>query len=679
MNRRREMGSTSVSPIRKPTVDESASLLSQIPDEDHNLTLYNKVPYYLPCASWIPSYTFRKFSGDLIAGISLASFQIPLSMSYATAVAHVPPMCGLCGLAIAPIIYAFLGSVPQMIVGPEAAICLVVGQGVDSLLTVHKSIDPVELVGIITFLSGATLLGAGIGRCGFLDNVLSGALLRGFISGVGIVMITKSLVGELGLSDILSQLPTDETDHHKSPFELVLFLFRYRKHTHVPTALFALGAFLSLLCFRLVKKVLVRKNFKKAVFFPEILLVVIASTFICDYYDLDDQGVKVMGRISDHMFAFKFPFSQTNRKWVSPLVSTSFMAALLGFFESTTASKSLGSTYDLVISSNRELVALGALNIFASCFGGLPSFGGYGRSKINALSGATTCASGLVMGVVALLSIFFLLDFLYYLPVCVLSVITTIVGMSLLEEAPTDVAFHMRARGWNELIIFCLTVFTTIFYSVDAGIALGSGYSLIRVIKHSAQSRIHILGKLDDSDRFLNAETESSTSDSASMISHSKKIRQVEGCLIVKIPEPLTFTNTSDLRTRLKRLERYGSASTHPATPRRRLKSMTRFVVFDMEGMTGCDSSAAQILLEIVENYKKRGIFVFFTRVASRDSVRRRLANSRINRALISSSSELFNVDQSMVPYYVSVGDALKAVNEIELSSSFVEGETMYA
>lgn len=54
------------------------------------------------------------------------------------------------------------------------------------------------------------------------------------------------------------------------------------------------------------------------------------------------------------------PLTRPRRKLIPDLFSASLIVAMLGFFESTTASKSLGTTYNLTVSSNRELVALGS-------------------------------------------------------------------------------------------------------------------------------------------------------------------------------------------------------------------------------------------------------------------------------------------------------------------------------
>ena len=83
----------------------------------------------------------------------------------------------------------------------------------------------------------------------------------------------------------------------------------------------------------------------------------------------------------------------------------------------------------------------------------------------------------------------------------------------------------------------------------------------------------------------------------------------------MKIPEPLTFANTGELRTRLRRLEHYGTNATHPALPRVRTEEHNRNIIFDVHGVTGIDGSGTQVLTEIVESYVNRGVRIFFCRL----------------------------------------------------------------
>jgi len=90
------------------------------------LCLCRYVTYYVPFFAWIRQYRWVHLQGDLIAALTMASFYLPMALSLASNLAHVPPINGLYSFVFNPIIYAILGSCPQMVVGPEAAGSLLV-------------------------------------------------------------------------------------------------------------------------------------------------------------------------------------------------------------------------------------------------------------------------------------------------------------------------------------------------------------------------------------------------------------------------------------------------------------------------------------------------------------------------------------------------------------------------
>lgn len=186
---------------------------------------------------------------------------------------------------------------------------------------------------------------------------------------------------------------------------------------------------------------------------------------------------------------------------------------------------------------------------------------------------------------------------------------------------------------------------------MEAGIAVGLIYSLLRVIRNSAESRIQILGRVPGTNTFLDADLhlqayeegiEEYTDDQSKGIPqlnlftdnfrplNYQALEEIEGCLIIRIPEPLTFTNASDLRARLKRVEMYGSVKAHPALKRSRDMSMTKYMIFDLEDMIYIDSSAANILKTWLVAHQKKGIKSFFVRVTKTPKLRKRLKNTGI-------------------------------------------------
>lgn len=137
----------------------------------------------------------------------------------------------------------------------------------------------------------------------------------------------------------------------------------------------------------------------------------------------DEKGLEILGPMKtspNGIFAFRWPFSFM--KHVRTAMSTSFIIALLGFFESSVAAKGLGEGRNdgikgMAVSANREMVALGVANVVGGCFMALPAFGGYGRSKVNASTGARSPMSSVFLSIITFVCIMVLLPYLYYLPV----------------------------------------------------------------------------------------------------------------------------------------------------------------------------------------------------------------------------------------------------------------------
>lgn len=179
----------------------------------------------------------------------------------------------------------------------------------------------------------------------------------------------------------------------------------------------------------------------------------------------------------------------------------------------------------------------------------------------------------------------------------------SVVAYSLLEEMPEDLFFFIRIRGYSELLLMGLIFLSTIFWNLKIGIAVGIGLSLLRVIYHATRPRIQIIGRVPGTiDRFENAERQPGN------------LEFFDGCLIVKIPEPLTFANTGSLKSRLRRLENYGTGKAHPAMPPVRHKDHNRNIIFDVHGVTSLDGAGAQVLRDIVDNYVSQGTRVIFCR-----------------------------------------------------------------
>ncbi|GAB1318357.1 hypothetical protein MFIFM68171_08567 [Madurella fahalii] len=607
--KRKSWGKQWATKMRSKKMSTSSALAERHGVKDSALMYLS---YYLPVMVWAREYNWSYFKGDFVGALTVAGMYVPMALSLADNLAHVPPLNGLYSFVFNPLIYALLGSCPAMIVGPEAAGSLLVGTvikanvdrgGGDQDANLHA-----RLCGIIAGLAGAMVFIAGVARLGFLDSVLSRPFLRGFISAIGVVITVDQLIPELGLNKLADRAHVG----HSSSVEKLGFIFKNLDQVHSLTAAVAGTSFVIIMVCREIKRRM-QPRYPGVAYVPDRFIVVVLSAFLAYWFQWDEAGVAVLGKVeaaSGRLFKFRWPLQPSNMTYIRESMSTAFLIALLGFFESSVAAKSLGgeSFAGIQLSPNRELVALGTANIVGACFSSLPAFGGYGRSKVNRSTGGRTPVSSLILSALTLLCILVLLPYLYYLPKPVLSSLISVVAWSLIEECPHDISFFLKIRAWQELGLMMSILLATIFFSLEFGMAIGVGLSLLQVIRHATRPRIQILGRIPETNRFENAEA------------NPDRLEFIEGCLIVKIPEPLTFANTGELKTRLRRLELYGTSLAHPALPRLRREDWNRNIIFDIHGVTSLDGSGTQVLEEIVRDYRQRGVRIFFSRGPGRDS-----------------------------------------------------------
>ncbi|ODV66513.1 hypothetical protein HYPBUDRAFT_140971 [Hyphopichia burtonii NRRL Y-1933] len=634
-----------------------------------NLVAY--ISYYCPIIRWLPSYSMKNnLLGDFLAGVSMASFQIPYIMSITQSLAHLPPLLGLYSVIAGAFVYSIMGSVPVLVVGPAPSTALIYGNAIETI----QNLDDKEIAASMSFCIGGILLGSGICRLGFLNNLLSRALLKGFIGAMGLIMIINELSIELGLHELSKHFP------HKTTWDKIVFLGSHLDKIHWPTLIISSITLSIVLVVKSLKARLI-KRYQSVVYFPELLLMVVVGTFLSYTLDWEKDGIDIVGDITSSVNEKTFlnnPFKWSKINLYKEVFATSFICSILGYFDSSTASKALEIKYNYNISSNRELVALGLTNLSVCFFGGLPCFGALGRSKINLLAGASSPMSVIIMAITVGIGILYLLPFLYYLPECILALSTTIIGITVLEEVPHDLRFYWQIAGYDEIFTFSLIFLTSVFWSAQAGVTLGIILAIIKVIRYSTHSNIQILGRIPNTSIFRNADelieesfvSYNRSQDSLHFENLIHSIEQIEGILIIKIPESLNFANVGDLKNRLNRIEKYGTLLIHPSQPSiRDFNSNIKFIIFDCKGMNDIDTSATQLFKEILSKYCEDNIHIFFTRVSNNKKLRTKFTKSGIKSLVNENFSKDFPSFRNTHPtnmgdgFYLSIEDALKSVD----------------
>ncbi|KAI8880175.1 hypothetical protein K501DRAFT_191891 [Backusella circina FSU 941] len=577
----------------------SATLPGEAP-KDFWTVLKVRSKYYLPILQWLPQYRRSLFLGDFLAGVTLSCLMIPQGLSYATALCRLDAIHGLYGIAFPAMSYAFFGMSRQMSVGPEAPLALLVGSSIAQqghMKSDDYEVDPLAWACLMTFFVGIFTLLLGIFRLGFLDSLMSRALLRGFISGVAVVVMVQQGITLMGLVELSQSWGITEAS---TTIDRLYFLVSNVQHLHLLSTVVSIVAVSILLGMRILKA----KWSDSRLFqlFPDVLLVVVVSIILTKTFDWENKGLAILGEIDSGGIPIPSIPAIPPNKHLKDLLVTSAMIAIIGFVESIVIAKVYSSKHNYSVSANRELVALGIANVFSGLFQGIPAFGSVSRSKINDRAGARTQMACLVAGFIALLAILFLLPYFHYLPKAVLSSIIFVAVLSLLFELPEDLHFIFKLGAWRDLGLLLITFISTLIISLEFGTLLAVTLSLLVTIRETSYPRISIMGRVKGTlNKFKPIKDNPS------------EIEPLQDVLIVRIEEPLFFANTGQLKDRLRRLELFGDMSIHPSESPRRTESY--YTIFDVGSMPSIDASAVQILLEIVETYHERGIQVYFIRL----------------------------------------------------------------
>lgn len=430
------------------------------------------------------------------------------------------------------------------------------------------------MVGIFTFILGFF-------RLGFLDSVLSRALLRGFVLAVACVVMIDMANTLLGIRD------SPKTSDSESPVSKLLNTLQCLKETHLLTFLISVFSITYLFGLKFVKSTY--KNIYWISFIPDILSLVLLSTVLCAVFRWDLLGVEILDKInpsSSYIYPRIPPISMDAVRF---LTLSSILISVIGFVESIAAAKIFSAKYHYPVSPNRELVAIGTANIISSFFGGYPAFGSLGRSAVNDASGAITQLAGGITGLIVLIVSLWFLPLFEFLPKSVCSSIIVVAAANLVEL--NDVWFIIRLRAWKDLGLLFLTFLSTLFISIESGTLISVGISLLLVVQHTTKTRLAILGQT----LVINPAT-GSLKPKYKSIHEGASVEPLDSLLIIRIEEGLFFGNSGQLKERLKRIEVFGDLSVHPGEEPIVISEdlghkELKVIIFDMAAVTDIDAT----------------------------------------------------------------------------------------
>src|SRR5438552_3648177 len=363
---------------------------------------------------WVPGVraarTYQRpwLRADLLAGIVLAAILVPQGMAYAQ-LAGLPPVTGLYTTIACLIGYAVFGPSRVLVLGPDSSISPLILAAITPLLAGGNAETAIALAGMLAVLVGLTEIGLGLGKLGFVADLLSKEVQVGYMNGLGITIIVGQLPKLFGFS----------TSADSFLKEVRVFVENLDQ-THSTTLILGIAVLVLLLALpRITTRV------------PAVLAAVVGATAVSAAFGLSKHGVATVGALPQGVPTPTIPW--TNAGDVGPLLVAAVGITLVSLTDTIATATSFAARRGDEVAPNQEMIGMGAANITAGLFQGLAVSTSGSRTAVAEQSGAKTQLTGVVGAALVAALLLFLNSLLADLPQAALAAVVIVAAMSLMD------------------------------------------------------------------------------------------------------------------------------------------------------------------------------------------------------------------------------------------------------
>ena len=380
---------------------------------------------------------FGNVRGDILAGLVVALALIPEAIAFSI-IAGVDPKVGLYASFSIAVITAIVGGRPGMISAATGAmallmVTLVKGHGLEYLLAATV------LTGVIQMLMGYLKLGS-------LMSFVSRSVVTGFVNALAILIF-------------MAQLPE---------------LTNVTWHVYVMTAV-GLGI---IYLFPYIPKI--------GTVIPSPLVTILLLTVVAIVLDLPIRTVGDMGELPDTLPMFLWPDVPLNFDTLKIIFPYSMALAVVGLLESLMTATIVDDLTDTPSDKNRECKGQGLANVATGFIGGMAGCAMIGQSVINVKSGGRGRLSTMVAGVVLLILVVFLNDWVAKIPMAALVAVMIMVSIGTFDWNSIK---NLKTNPKSSSIVMMATVAVVVYthnlaYGVFVGVLLAALFFARKVSRY---------------------------------------------------------------------------------------------------------------------------------------------------------------------------------------------------
>ncbi len=374
---------------------------------------------------------------DILAGIVVALALIPEAIAFSI-IAGVDPKVGLYASFAIATVSAFTGGRTGMISAATGAMALL-------MVTLVKT-HGLQYLLAATLSTGVFQILAGYLKLGGLMRFVSRSVVTGFVNALAILIF-------------LAQLP-----------EL----------THVSWHVYAMTAagLVIIYLFPYVNKTI-----------PSPLVSILVLTAVAMYFHLPVRTVGDMGVLPDALPVFLWPNIPLNLETLGIILPYSLGLAVVGLLESMMTATIVDDLTDTKSDKNRECKSQGLANIIAGFLGGMAGCAMIGQSVINIKSGGRGRLSTLIAGVLLLIMVVFLSNWVSRIPMASLVAVMIMVSIGTFSW---DSLRNLKKHPLSSNIVMIATVIVVVAtHNLAYGVMVGVLFASL-FFAHKVSRLIHV-------------------------------------------------------------------------------------------------------------------------------------------------------------------------------------------
>lgn len=434
--------------------------------------------YLLPVVGWLPHYRRAWLPFDLVAGVTLAAYAVPVSLAYAE-LAGLPPQTGLYCYLVAGLGYAAFGSSRHLAIGPTSAISLLLGVTLAGM----AAGDPARqaaLASLTALIVAGVFVLAWLLRLSVLVSFISESILTGFKAGAALVIASTQLPKLLGVEGGGDDF-----------FERVAQVVQQVPGTSLLTLTIGVAAVLALL---LGEKLLPGR--------PVALGVVLLALVVASLGEIEQHGVKVVGELPAGLPRLQVAgasLGTVGAGEVRQLIHLAFACFLLAYIESISSARTFALKHQYAVDASQELLGLGAASLLVGLWQGFPVAGGLSQSAVNEKAGARTPLSLAFASAAVGFVLLFFTGLFQSLPEAVLAAIVLVAVSGLIDFKELRYLWHASRIDFGAAGVALVGV---LLLGILDGVIVAVLASVVMLLWRVARPHVAFLGRIPGTDRF---------------------------------------------------------------------------------------------------------------------------------------------------------------------------------